>query len=47
MKYLAINALAIVCVIGAAVLMWYDKDGWGWLIAIAIVTSHAWEDKDD
>ena len=28
----------VVSVIAAAVMMWFEKDGWGWLVFLAIVT---------
>jgi len=41
------NTLPIICVISASVLMWYNKDGWGWLVFIAIITACVPRTKDD
>jgi len=40
MKMVTANLLPMVCVILASVLMFSGKDGWGWLVFIAILTSH-------
>lgn len=44
MKMLLIaNTVSLISVILAAVLMWYEKEGYGWLILIAALGLHTWE----
>lgn len=45
MKYLLANILPIVCVSLATFLIIQDKDGWGWMIFLAIMTSHTFGGK--
>ncbi len=45
MKYLFVNLLPITCVLGAVYLIVKEKDGWGWLILIAILSSHTFNDR--
>ena len=28
----------IPCIIAAVAMMWFEKDGWGWLVFLALVT---------
>lgn len=36
MKYYIWFLPITICLIGASVLMWYQKEGWGWLLFIAL-----------
>jgi hypothetical protein len=36
MKYYIWFLPITICLIGASVLMWYQKEGWGWLLFVAL-----------
>lgn len=38
MKYIAANLVSLSCIAGAIYLMIQNKDGWGWLLLIALLT---------
>lgn len=45
MKIVFTNVLPIVCVIGAVVVSCLGRDGWGWLLLIAVLTASTYSDK--
>lgn len=40
MTYILSNALPMVCIICSTAIIYQGKDGWGWLLLIALLTSH-------
>ena len=45
MKIFAIvlaNTLPIICVLSSVYLIMNEKNGWGWLVFLAVLTSHTW-----
>lgn len=37
-KYIAFMIPCIISIVAAASMMWFEKDGWGWFVFLAIVT---------
>lgn len=45
-KFLAVNALSMVCVTCACVMACNDRGGWGWLLGLGLMTAHTFNSKD-
>jgi len=48
-KLLLINILPIVCIISSAVLAYFEKEGWGWMVFVALLSGNtvSTENKGD
>lgn len=42
---LLINSLSIVLAVGAIIMIWYEKDGWGWLLFACLLCAHTFDGK--
>ena len=47
MKLLLLNIVAILCIVIAASLIWYEKGNWGWFIFLALMTAHTYGSGDE